>query len=69
MTTLTVAATKFLAASPTNLGSFGGFSLWEHPTHGDEAPIYMTTPDGRLINTEFYDMGDFDFALCEELAA
>mgnify|MGYP003610617458 CR=1 FL=1 len=69
MTTQTTAATKFLAGAPTNLGSFGGFSLWEHPTRGDTAPIYMTTPDGRLINTGFYDMGDFDFALCEELAA
>lgn len=69
MPTLTESATKFLAANPTQLGSFGGFKLWEHPTRGDEAPIYMTTPDGRLINTGFYDMGDFDLTLCEDLAA
>lgn len=62
-------AGRFLAQNPTNLGIFGGYSLWEHPTRGDTAPIYMTTPDGRLINTGFYDMGDFDLTLCEELAA
>jgi len=36
---MTEAATKFLAANPTQLGSFGSFKLWEHPTRGDEAPI------------------------------
>lgn len=67
--TMTEAATKFLAANPTQLGSFGSFKLWEHPTRGDEAPIYMTMSDGRLISTGFYDMGEFDLALCEEIAA
>ena len=62
-------AADFLFQNPTKLGSFSGFDLWEHPTRGDTAPIYMTTPDGRLINTGFYDMGDFDCALCEEIAA
>ena len=61
--------TRFLAHNPTCLASFGGFKLWEHPTRGDTAPIYMTTADGRLINTGFYDTGDFDLELCEELAA
>lgn len=63
------AADTFLAKNPTELGAFGGFKLWEHPTRGDTAPIYMTTPDDRLINTGFYDMGDFDLALCEEIGA
>lgn len=58
----------FLEKNPTRLATIDGYSLWEHPTRGDTAPIYMTTPDGRLINTGFYDMGDFDLALCEELA-
>jgi hypothetical protein len=47
--------------------TIGEYRLWEHPTRGDTAPVYMTTPDGRLINTGFYDLGDFDLALCEEL--
>ena len=63
------AAAAFLAQNPTKLGSFCGYNLWEHPKRGDTDAIYMTTPDGRLINTGFYDMGDFDYALCEEIAA
>jgi hypothetical protein len=66
---MTEATQKFLDLNPTELAAFGGFKLWEHPTRGDTAPIYMTAPDGRLINTGFYDLGDFDLALCEELAA
>lgn len=66
---MTTPAEKFLAASPTLLASFGQFKLYEHPTRGDTAPIYMISPDGRLINTGFYDLGDFDLALCHELSA
>lgn len=63
------AAARFLAKNPTLLASFGDFKLYEHPTQGDTAPIYMVTPTGDLIRTGFYDLGDFDLALCEELAA
>ena len=62
-------ATKFLEHNPTLLASFGGFNLYEHPTRGDEAPVYMVTPNGALINTGFYDLGDFDLDLCLDLAA
>lgn len=58
---------SFLAKNPTQLATFGGFKLYEHPNRGDTAPIYMTTPSGQLINTGFYDLGDFDLALCLEL--
>lgn len=57
----------FFANNPTLLDSFDDFKLYEHPTRGDSAPIYMLTPGGKLINTGFYDLGDFDLALCEEL--
>ena len=57
----------FLAKNPTELAQFGGFKLYEHPTRGDEAPVYMVTPSGHLINTGFYDLGDFDLVLCLEL--
>ena len=60
-------AESFLSKNPTELARFGGFKLYEHPTRGDEAPVYMVTPSGRLINTGFYDLGDFDLALCLEL--
>lgn len=51
----------------TVLMKIGGYTMLEHPTRGDGAPIYMTTPSGNLINTGFYDLGDFDLLLCEEL--
>jgi hypothetical protein len=71
---------RFFAGNPTLLATFGDFRLYEHPTRGDTAPVYMATPDGRLINTGFFDLGDFAFfdlgngnpdglALCQELAA
>ena len=55
---------SFLTKNPTQLAQFSGFKLYEHPTRGDEAPVYMITPKGQLINTGFYDLGDFDLALC-----
>ena len=58
----------FLSHNPTVLAKFGGFTVYEHPLRGDEAPMYMATPKGKLINTGFYDLGDFDLALCLELA-
>lgn len=69
---------RFMSHNPTLLATFGGYRLYEHPTLGDTAPIFMTTPDGLLINTGFYDLGDFayhDFgdnnpeglALCREI--
>ena len=57
----------FLGKNPYLLMQIEGYKLWEHPTRGDEAPVYMSTPSGRLINTGFYDLGDFDLALCIEL--
>ena len=60
---------KFFAHNPYLLLTIGEYRFYEHPTRGDEAPIYMTTPDGRLINTGFYDCDDFDLALCQELSA
>ena len=65
MTLRTVAqVAKFMSHNPTLLATFGGYRLYEHPTRGDEAPIYMTTPNGTLINTGFYDLGDFYFHDC-----
>ena len=59
---------KFMAHNPTVILRIGGYTLYKHPTRGDTAPLYMATPCGRLINTGFYDIGDFDLSLCEELA-
>ena len=65
---------KFMSHNPTLLAEYGEYKLWEHPTRGDTAPIYMSTPSGKLINTGFYDLGDFGdsgdpdgLALCQEI--
>jgi hypothetical protein len=63
---------RFFAHQPTLLATFGEYRLWEHPTRGDTAPVYMSTPSGALINTGFYDLGDFEgdgLSLCMEIEA
>jgi hypothetical protein len=65
-------ATSFLAHNPTLLDSlkarrFGSYRFYEHPTRGDNAPVFMITPSGYLINTGFYDLEDFDLDTCEHL--
>ena len=65
-------ATSFLAHNPTLLDSlkarrFGSYRFYEHPTRGDNAPVFMITPSGYLINTGFYDLEDFDIDTCEHL--
>jgi hypothetical protein len=59
-----------LSHNPTSFGKFGGYELFEHPKLGDECEILMTTPTGDVIQTCFWDMGDFDSAgidLCIEI--
>lgn len=58
----------FLSKDPTLLATHGDYRVWEHPTMGDTAPVFLSTPDGRLINTGFYDLGDFDLDLCVDLS-
>jgi hypothetical protein len=59
-----------LSHNPTRFAKFGGYELFEHPKFGDECEILMTTPTGDVIQTCFWDMGDFDSAgidLCIEI--
>jgi len=58
---------RFLSKGPTLLATYGDYKVWEHPTMGDEAPLFLSTPDGRLLNTGFYDLKDFDLDLCVEI--
>jgi len=59
---------KFLSLNPYLLGQFGNYRLYEHPTRGDESPIMMLTPNNAaLVSTGFWDMGDFDLELCQDL--
>lgn len=62
-------ARAFLAQSPTKLGTAGPFTLWEHPTRGDTAPVCMLTPCGRIMSTGYYDLGDLDAETCAEIMA
>lgn len=58
---------RFLSHNPTLLATFGEYRLYEHPTLGDTAPIFMASPSGFLFNTGFYDLGEFGLALCHEI--
>jgi len=45
--------------NPTYLFSQSGLSFYEHPRHGDEAPMQVKW-HGLMIETDFYDMPTFD---------
>ena len=63
---LTDNARRFLDAGAYKLASIAGVHFYEHPTRGDNAPVFAITRDGRLIDTGCYDLGDFDAAYCAE---
>ena len=70
MRLMNVSKTAFLSHNPHRLGTFGGYDVFEHPTRGDNAPVILTTPSGDVIETCFWDMGDFNSAgldLCIEI--
>lgn len=58
---------KFFSHNPTRLKTVWGYAIWEHPTLGDDAPLYMSTPNGILINTGCYDVEDFSLEVCREI--
>lgn len=61
---------KFMSLNPYEIDRIEGYIFYEHPTRGDTAPIYMLTPSGNLVNTMFWDMGDFEaygLELCKEV--
>lgn len=59
---------EFFSHKPTELARIGSYCLFEHPTRGDTAPVYLyNVLTGHLMNAGFYDLGDFDLALCMEL--
>lgn len=59
---------EFFGYKPTQLARIGDFSLYEHPTACDNAPIFLYNVLTRhLVNTYFYDLGEFDLALCMEI--
>ena len=58
---------QFLAKKPYFMASIGGAGLYEHPIHGDEAPIMAVFKDGRVIETDFYELDDIDAEYIAEL--
>lgn len=58
-------AKNFLAKNPTELLRIGDVVFYEHPTRGDEAPVYAIWK-GYLINTGVYDLDDFYPDVMEE---
>lgn len=51
-------AKAFLAKSPEHIGSVAGYDFYEHPTYGDESPLMMITPDGKIKCSDFWEMPD-----------
>ncbi|MGL5078786.1 MAG: hypothetical protein ACRDBG_23560 [Waterburya sp.] len=42
---------------PELVGEVAGYRFYEHPIRGDEAPLVMITPDGRMVKrTDFWDL-------------
>lgn len=51
-------ATAFIAKNPTLICTVHGVDLYEHPSFGDESPLYAITKDGRLKRTEYWETPD-----------
>lgn len=58
----TVKAISFKAQNPIFICSVRGVDLYEHPTMGDEAPLYAITADGRLKRTDHWERPLFEDA-------
>lgn len=44
-------AKAFLAKQPTFIGTVSGYDFYEHPEMGDESPLLVVTPDGKVHKT------------------
>jgi hypothetical protein len=53
-------ARAFLARKPTLVGRVLGCNVYEHPTLGDESPLYMVTSEGQLRILAFYELPSED---------
>ena len=49
-------ARAFLAKNPTLIGRVLGHAFYESPTYGDEAPLLVVTPEGKLKRTGFWEL-------------
>lgn len=51
------AGERFLAKNPTLLATVQGVNFYEHPTQGDESPVFAIR-NGYLILTDAWDCDD-----------
>lgn len=58
-TPTTEKAIAFMAQNPTHLGRVHGVDLYEHPTRGDESPIYAITKDGKVKKTSHWEVPSY----------
>lgn len=49
-------AQLFMERNPTKIGTVLGRTYYEHPTRGDEAPLYYISDEGRLCQSSFYEL-------------
>jgi hypothetical protein len=49
-------ARNFLAKNPTKIGVVLGFHFYEHPTEGDESPLVVVTPDGKVKLSDYWEI-------------
>lgn len=54
--TLSDKARTFLAKKPTLIGCVAGHRFYEHPTYGDESPLIMITPDGKVKRSDHWEL-------------
>jgi len=56
--TLSENAQKFMSHNPTLLGRCSGYKFYEHPILGDESPIYVISPKGKIAKSDFWEVDD-----------
>ena len=54
--TLSDKAQTFLANKPYLMGVVAGYKFYEHPTRGDESPLLVIGPDGKLKLSDHWEL-------------
>lgn len=60
---LSEAAKEFLDSNPSHMATVYGYRFYEHPVYGDEAPLCVVTPSGRLLppwEADFWDVPSWE---------
>ena len=54
--TLSDNAKAFLAGKPYCVGAVAGYRFYEHPTRGDESPLLVIGPNGKVKLSEHWEL-------------